>query len=168
MLSGFLMQLVLAEKYNPRSDMFLFYSNRALRIYPTYFLALLFSVLVSAVLLPYSAGFFHDIRAAIPVLTPFDWIRIALSHVFILGQDMFVFEQFDSTSLHYTAAGVGNAAETLLILPPAWSISLSVRTRVAVATRQGREKNLEENPDAKNPKQMPSDSSAVLGHNAVS
>lgn len=126
MLSGFLMQLVLAEKYNPRSDMFLFYSNRALRIYPTYFLALLFSVLISAFLLPYSAGFFHDIRAAIPVLTPFDWIRIALSHVFILGQDMFVFEQFDTTSLHYTAAGVGNAAETLLILPPAWSISLEL------------------------------------------
>ena len=126
MLSGFLMQLVLAEKYNPRSDIFLFYSNRALRIYPTYFLALLFAMMVSACLLPYSSGFFYDIRAALPALTPFDWIRIALSHIFILGQDVFVFEQFDTSSLHYTSAGVGNAAETLLLLPPAWSISLEL------------------------------------------
>jgi hypothetical protein len=45
---------------------------------------------------------------------------------------------------------------------------VSVSARVAVATRQGREKNLEENAEAYDPKQMPSDSSAVLGHNAVS
>lgn len=126
MLSGFLMQLVLAQKYDPRDDIFLFYSNRALRIYPTYFLALAFAIVISALLLPYSTGFFHGMRAALPVLTPLEWTKFVLSHVFIVGQDTFVFQQLDTSSLHYTTAGVGNAAESLLLLPPAWSISLEL------------------------------------------
>lgn len=125
-LSGFLMQLVLTRKYDPVNDIFLFYSNRALRIYPTYFLALTFSLIISAFLFRYSTGFFHEIRAAQSVLTPLEWVKVVLSHIFIFGQDSFVFQQLDTSSLHYTTAGVGNAAEKLLALPPAWSISLEL------------------------------------------
>ncbi|WP_439625858.1 acyltransferase family protein [Shinella sp.] len=126
MLSGFLMQLVLAEKYNPRSDILLFYSNRAIRIYPTYFLALIFSAMISALLFRYSSGFFYEVHAAMQVLTPFDWAKVVLSHIFIIGQDTFVFQQLDTSSLNYITVGVGNAAEKLLLLPPAWSISLEL------------------------------------------
>lgn len=45
-VSGFLITLVIIEKYERR--LFLFYSNRALRIYPIYWVCLLLYLLVNA------------------------------------------------------------------------------------------------------------------------
>ena len=126
MLSGFLMQLVLSERYDPKKDLVLFYTNRALRIYPTYFLALLFALAIAGLLSSYSAGFFFDLNAVSSAITPLEWLKIILTHLFIFGQDTFVFQHIDATSLLYTANGVGNASDTLLVIPPAWSISLEL------------------------------------------
>jgi peptidoglycan/LPS O-acetylase OafA/YrhL len=49
MISGFYMALILAEKYPPtREGRTLFYSNRLLRIYPMYFVTLIFAILFYA------------------------------------------------------------------------------------------------------------------------
>jgi peptidoglycan/LPS O-acetylase OafA/YrhL len=67
MVSGFYMALVLAERYRGKPG--LFYSNRALRLYPAYWLALALTLAVAAYAgsLP---AFPTDWRSAIPILVP--------------------------------------------------------------------------------------------------
>lgn len=126
MLSGFLMQLVLSKRYDPRKDVFLFYTNRALRIYPTYLLALLFAWAVSAFLWRYSTGLFSDLRSAADLLNPVEWVEVVLATVFIFGQDAYVFLNLGPDGLQFTTEGVGNASSSLFAIPPAWSISLEL------------------------------------------
>lgn len=126
MLSGFLMQLVLTEKYDPRSELMLFYSNRALRIYPIYFLAMFVAIAVALFVYPYSMGFLYNLHEVLPGINPLEWIRFGLTSLFIFGEDAYVFERVSATGLQFTAGGVGNAAETYIIDPPAWSISLEL------------------------------------------
>src|SRR4051812_38784319 len=53
-ISGFYMATILAEKYNPRADIGLFYANRGLRIYSTYFVAL--AITLAGFYLIYATG----------------------------------------------------------------------------------------------------------------
>jgi peptidoglycan/LPS O-acetylase OafA/YrhL len=92
-VSGFLITLVLVEKYDSR--LFLFYSNRALRLYPIYWIVLILYLLVNALVvygivpttsdLPSTSALWwsqnHPIGAA-------ERIAVAFLNIFIVGQDV--------------------------------------------------------------------------------
>jgi peptidoglycan/LPS O-acetylase OafA/YrhL len=92
-VSGFLITLVIIEKYDRR--LFLFYSNRALRIYPIYWVCLLLYLLVNALVvyrimpttsdLPSTSALWWSQNH--PMGVP-DKVAVAFLNVFIIGQDV--------------------------------------------------------------------------------
>jgi peptidoglycan/LPS O-acetylase OafA/YrhL len=100
-ISGFYMSLVLSGKYEGRSRVWDFYSNRALRLYPTYYVVLLFAAFVSAATL--SSLFGSDRSIFAHALT-------IISNITIFGSD-WVF-QFRPGAV--------------LIISPIWSVGLEL------------------------------------------
>ena len=129
-ISGYLMQMVLAEKYNGR--LVLFWSNRALRIYPTYYGALVFAILVSVALMPLGRGYFSRVEFLEAVADPLATLAILVSTAAIVGQEAFLFLRWTGSSLLYWPFDAHASAYTLMILPPAWSISLEIMFYAAV------------------------------------
>jgi hypothetical protein len=92
-VSGFLITLVLVEKYRDR--LFLFYSNRVLRLYPIYWICLILCLLVNVLVvydivpttsdLSYTSTLWWSQNH--PVGVP-ERIAIALLNLFIVGQDI--------------------------------------------------------------------------------
>jgi peptidoglycan/LPS O-acetylase OafA/YrhL len=123
-ISGYLMQMVLWEKYDGR--LLLFWSNRALRIYPTYYGALLLAVLISLTLMPFGHGYFVQADLFNAVKDPLATFAIVGSTLTIVGQEIFLFLQWTGTELIYWPYDAHRSAYNLLILPPAWSISLEI------------------------------------------
>jgi peptidoglycan/LPS O-acetylase OafA/YrhL len=86
-ISGFYMALILNEKYTGKGANFLFYSNRALKIYPIYWINLILLVLWSA--LNYKLGYQSSFTAYATVW-PLPAITLAffiLVNLFIVGID---------------------------------------------------------------------------------
>src|ERR1700761_979235 len=55
-ISGFYMAMVLAEKYNGKGSTYLFYTNRALKIYPIYWVCLILLIIWSLVVYNFHYG----------------------------------------------------------------------------------------------------------------
>ena len=128
-LSGFSMALVLDDKYAGPGGVRLFYTNRLLRLYPVYFVALaLYAVFNLALRL--ETG--HWIFAA-PLLSLFDMAQplgkvwIAAANLVILGQDalLYVGVQQDTGAFCLNCPGAvpGFLA---LALPQAWTIEVEL------------------------------------------
>ncbi len=128
-ISGFLIAMILDVKYNKPGQLWLFYSNRALRIYSTYW-----AVLIAAVLVHLAA---HEIAHQ----SVFDlWIHnsarlgsfgrwyLALTNVFIVGQDLALFMTLGQHGFHLSAAFWKSSPliPSLMVIPPAWSLSLEL------------------------------------------
>lgn len=128
-VSGFLIALVLNTKYEAGQN-WLFYSNRALRIYVPY----LFVLAVSLMLVPVCVGlfgqlpyYFRGIAATAPALDAGGWMFAIITNLVILGQDAAYFLGFDGHlywSTHFTQSPT--LVLNLDILPQAWSISLEL------------------------------------------
>jgi peptidoglycan/LPS O-acetylase OafA/YrhL len=85
-ISGFYMSLVLNEKY-PKSTNSLFFKNRALKIYPVYWLILV--LLIVWGLLVNHLGYpgtirFYETAAPLSITT---WLYFIITNLFILGLD---------------------------------------------------------------------------------
>jgi peptidoglycan/LPS O-acetylase OafA/YrhL len=131
-ISGFYMSLILSEKYIGPGSYKLFITNRALKIFPIYWVMLILTLLVSCaalilinksgVLLPY-IEYGHSI--------PIEGIILqVISNVIILGQDIFLFIGVDisAESLYFTPNfGLSEPPfYKFLILPQAWTLSLEL------------------------------------------
>lgn len=115
MLSGYLMTLVLNEVYGFSSDGTIrFLTNRALRIYPSYIIAMLFSLTV--ILLTQDTATLQPIITKLGELTTMEW----LSNIFIFGL----------TSKPYP------------IVPPAWSLSVELFLYIAMALFLARQRHI--------------------------
>lgn len=93
MISGFYMALILSEKYTKKSDYKLFISNRFLKIFPTYWLILLLSLIFQLVywyLNPNSPNIFALFNQKFN-LNPFIFITFVISNLLIFGQDVLLF-----------------------------------------------------------------------------
>lgn len=93
MISGFYMALILTEKYNKKSDYKLFISNRFLKIFPTYWLVLLLSIIFQLIywyLNQNSSNIFALFNQKFN-LNPFTFITFIISNLIILGQDILLF-----------------------------------------------------------------------------
>jgi peptidoglycan/LPS O-acetylase OafA/YrhL len=103
-ISGFYMAMVLTEKYNEPGAKYEFYTNRALKIYPTYWLNLVLLVVWNIIVwrLHYPSTFDFYTKYAHPSLASI--IYFALSNLLILGLDWtFLFGINKGGDLYFTS-----------------------------------------------------------------
>lgn len=125
-VSGFYMAVVLREKYHDRA---LFYSNRLLRLMPTYFVMMaicavaLFGFGVSATADPaLFAAAFSDPGTA---------LFMGLQNLFVLGQEMLFWFRIGPDGLAFDPSGVlpgetVSVAWQALLVPQSWSLSMEL------------------------------------------
>jgi peptidoglycan/LPS O-acetylase OafA/YrhL len=133
MISGFLISLVLSRKYDPdtRDGRWLFYSNRALRIFVPYWSFCVAILIVHAVI--YSAlGVRFGVDAAFsqhwPEMTLSTRLYLLFSNIFIVTQEWSMWLIYQNgamipvwnSDLHSPHLG------TFQVIPQAWSVSLEL------------------------------------------
>lgn len=126
-ISGFYMSLILAQKYN-KGSVFVFYTNRLLRLFPGY----LFMLFVSFGLLytldvgifiyidKFKKVFTHGVFMAVSYL----WANIA-----VLGQEILFLLGIDTANYSFYWAPHGMAsvkAWNYVLVPQAWSLSMEL------------------------------------------
>jgi peptidoglycan/LPS O-acetylase OafA/YrhL len=126
-ISGFYMAMVLDGKYASQR---LFYENRLLRLFPTYFVVLFLSAIVFFV---FSLSLFvkRDVVVTALFTSPQGW-AVLFSNFFILGQDVITWTSYKisngawdwNTTAKYTSGTI--ASWRLLLVPQAWSLSLEL------------------------------------------
>lgn len=132
MLSGFYMALVWHEKYS--HDTTAFYTSRALRLFPLYWIILLltlFAGLIHPALRPdYMTHIWKGWTALLNSPTPWMVIPAAFSNLTFFGLDVAVFSCVDWTtskfSVHMNGQSCKTTLESLIIVPQAWSLGLEV------------------------------------------
>jgi peptidoglycan/LPS O-acetylase OafA/YrhL len=128
-ISGFLIALILNEKYVGSDRTYLFYSNRFLRIFPLYwiFLALEFIVCLAGYVVSHRGALavWHD---GWPHLGPVDVAFLILTNLFLFGQDLTLFLRLGGSGLEWTTQFhlSGSGAFELMLVPQAWSLSLEL------------------------------------------
>jgi peptidoglycan/LPS O-acetylase OafA/YrhL len=130
-VSGFLITLILREKYTHETAVF--YLNRFLRIYAPYFGALAFSIVVFAVIPPTSFDPFRTFERASAGGGNNDlWILwSAISNLTLVGMDLIRYIQIHPdlsgfefpNFLHEGTAG----GENLLFVPQAWTLAIELQ-----------------------------------------
>ena len=129
-ISGFYMATVLTEKYDPRTDIGIFYANRSLRIYSIYFVALFITVAGHLAL----QNFFGQDEWLTYIANTgreMSWPEKAwliFAGLFIIGQGIPLFLRFVDGHLAFTPYGPGIVTPVwkLMPIPPAWSVSLEL------------------------------------------
>jgi peptidoglycan/LPS O-acetylase OafA/YrhL len=128
-ISGFYMATILTEKYDPRADIAVFYSNRFLRIYSIYFVCLAFSIVLYAIV--YAAG--HDgwMRFVVHNIGRVEWwqqLWLALAGLFVVTQEWTLFMVIGDGGLAFTTAEPAAVTPPwhFMPVPQAWSISLEL------------------------------------------
>ncbi len=132
MISGFLMQLILTSKYDPVSEKSLFWSNRFLRIYPLYLVAIVFALSLNLIFLSIGSDYFDLLVQRAPYLDAGDWALLIGTQVSIVGQEIFLFMAQGDSGLVLSATGIDSRVWQLVILPPAWSLSIELMFYIAV------------------------------------
>lgn len=123
MISGYLMSFILVEKKSYPS-LAAFYANRALRLFPIYYVVLLLALSINVVGTAYTEPPFFETVGAIDIPA---MIVLLLSNIFIIGQDVVMFLAYDD-GLHFTR----NFRESDpllfrgLLIPQAWTLSLEL------------------------------------------
>lgn len=131
MISGFYMALILSEKYVGNNSYFLFLTNRLLRIFPSYWITLLVSVLLLAIS--------HFLLSRTPSndvlnnLSSMDWrlsTSIVISNIFLIGQDWLLFLNIDQLNNITVAKSLDvtypSISVNYLIIPQAWTLALEI------------------------------------------
>ena len=127
MISGFYMAMILTEKYRGAGSHKLFWSNRALRIYPPYWVVALSTALLWTAARPHAETY-----------SPLDVFRhlggagawlVILSNLVIFGQDAVMFTGGDAHGHLYFTPNFRTAHEQVwmfLLVPQAWSLALEL------------------------------------------
>jgi peptidoglycan/LPS O-acetylase OafA/YrhL len=111
-LSGYLMTLVMNRRYGfTPGGIEKFLLNRFLRIYPTYWLSLIFSIVLLAIYIPSELQKYHSL----PVL---------LSSIFVFG----------------LAKGGFFSLSDMLLAPPAWTLEIELTFYIFIALGLGKKK----------------------------
>ena len=132
-ISGFYIALILEEKYNKTTHPIrTFLSNRFLKIFPSYWICLILSILIGVI----GMVIYKNSSMFTPYLEYFRGMKYAsifyllFSNIFILGQDVMLFLGFNriSESLYFTISYVYSNPQVTNFFPvgQAWSISLEL------------------------------------------
>ena len=126
-ISGFYMALILNEKYES-SGLFVFYTNRLLRLFPTYLLILFLSFVA---LNAFDVGIFTRFDKFHRVLTGSHFMALSYlwTNVVILGQDILFLLGINPAdwSFHWDLSGHASVrAWRFTLVPQAWSLSMEL------------------------------------------
>ena len=126
-ISGFYMSLILEQKYDKRS-VFVFYTNRLLRLFPTYQLMLFVSF---GVLYALDVGIFVHIHKFERVFTHglFMAVSYLWANIALLGQEILFLLGIDTANYSFYWAPEGTAsvkAFNYVLIPQAWSLSMEL------------------------------------------
>lgn len=131
-ISGFLITHILLTKYDatPRGN-WLFYSNRALRIFVPYWTILGVTTLVAAIVywwFRWAFGAFGAIQYYAPLMTLETKAFLAFTNLFIVGQDLSLWLKFDAGSLRFALDALSKPplVANFNVLTPAWTIALEL------------------------------------------
>jgi peptidoglycan/LPS O-acetylase OafA/YrhL len=128
-ISGFYMALILSEKYNTKKSLYLFYTNRTLKIYPIYWIVLVIRVIWSIITLYFSYPGTLDHYSQNWPLSAGTMTFLILSNLFIVGLDWYFFLGIrpDGT-LFFTKNGMGQPAKVydMAFNFMAWTISIEL------------------------------------------
>ncbi len=127
-ISGFYMGMILSEKYHNKAD---FYTNRILRLFPTYLIVLTLSALALLVfgrLTHTSLPYFKQVTES-----PLTVLELAFCNLAIIGQDLLAWFHYAASSdgLVFNAHPVKNSVQIfpayrLILVVPAWSIAMEL------------------------------------------
>lgn len=128
-ISGFYMALILNEKYIGKNSTYLFYTNRALKIFPLYWIVLIVEI-------PYSFIIFHFHYPGILDTYSQNWPMsmsmlcfFIFTNLFIVGIDLYFFLGINSSGSFYfrkNAMYSPNKVFYMAFNPMAWTISLEL------------------------------------------
>ena len=130
-ISGFYMSLILSEKYTGPSRCRLFYSNRLLRLFPTYWVVLAFSLAISLFFkfALHTALLLGPWQTWIGRLTPGTVAALVGANISILGQDLLFFTHVTTSgnlAFAWDALHQSTPAWFFLLIPQAWTVSLEL------------------------------------------
>ena len=132
-VSGFYMALVLAEKYTGENRLRQFYSNRVLRLYPTYFVSVALMIGVQAYLHQRTQGEYASSWQSAAMLPWSVKLPLLVPNIALFGSDLpWIFHYGTKSGLHFTLGQeLSNAPDAVrmgryLLVPPAWSIGIEL------------------------------------------
>ncbi|WP_428408533.1 acyltransferase family protein [Hyphococcus sp.] len=126
-ISGFYMALILDEKYASATKVF--YTNRLLRLFPSYLIVLFFSAVA---LFAFDINDYTNRREFLAALsTPWAGLSIIIANLTLLGQDVLCW--FDVNTQQgllldsaFANTGRNHPAWNYLLVPQAWSLSFEL------------------------------------------
>ena len=133
-VSGFYMALVLAEKYTGENRLRQFYSNRVLRLYPTYFVSVALMIGVQTYLHQRTHGEYASSWQSDASKVPWSVkLPLLVPNIALFGSDLpWIFHYGTKSGLHFTfGQELPNAPDAVrmgryLLVPPAWSIGIEL------------------------------------------
>ena len=134
LISGFYMALVLTEKYTGSNRLRQFYSNRILRLYPTYFISVALMIGVQMYLNHKTRGAYVSAWQADHATLPWSVkLPLLIPNVVLVGSDLpYVFHYGPKSGWHFSLGQdlpkIPDAVRTgkYLVVSPAWSIGLEL------------------------------------------
>lgn len=123
-ISGYLMALVLTEKYEG-GQVRAFFVSRVVRLYPSYLLSLVFAASVGVFLWEESSWMVHW-RTHGSELGITQILFLILSQVLIVGSELPLFLKATDGSWDFVFSTIDTSVWRYQLVPPAWSLSLEV------------------------------------------
>lgn len=121
---------ILSGNYRGKG-LWLFYSNRALRIYVPYLVVWTSTLVLSIVILAHKGYTFGNFNALLVNAKNFDlvtWIYVSITSIAILGQDVGLYLGYENGALYFTKQFWTSAVQVpnFQLLPQSWSMSLEL------------------------------------------
>jgi peptidoglycan/LPS O-acetylase OafA/YrhL len=128
-ISGFYMALVLNEKYRGTTSNWLFYTNRFLRLWPSVMVVNIFVILsflaIGEVRLFLWTGSFAEFFAFLGSLDIWALIFVALTNLFVVGQDILFFLRFDASGVSFVPVSEpGHNGASLSLNHPLFTVAI--------------------------------------------
>lgn len=128
-ISGFYMALVLNEKYRGTTSNWLFYTNRFLRLWPSVMVVNIFVILsflaIGEVRLFLWTGSFAEFFAFLGSLDIWALIFVALTNLFVIGQDILFFLRFDASGVSFVPVSEpGHNGASLSLNHPLFTVAI--------------------------------------------
>ena len=132
-ISGFYMFMILQEKYlKLNKPYWYFISNRILRLYPSYILVLIITIVYAIYSSKYSSHLPNDLAAYIAFWNQLDikyLLILGISNISIIGQELLFFFNYgvgqDLNKIIFRPDGV-NILSQFIFVPQAWSIGMEL------------------------------------------
>jgi peptidoglycan/LPS O-acetylase OafA/YrhL len=130
LISGFLIAFILSERYGT-DKYWLFYSNRALRIFLPYYFVWGATLLLSVIVLAVTGSAMLNFSVLVDTAQDFSWptwAYVVLTNAGILGQDVGLFLRYAGGDLFFTTQYWVSAPQVnqFQLLPQSWSMALEL------------------------------------------